>query len=773
MKNPLNKRILREMKTDRGKYMVILIFMVITIGLVSGDLVAADSMITAYRESFEKYNVENGHFRLKKEASDQLAARFEKENITVYKDYYTERTYEGADGNEKKLRIYKNRQDVNRACLMEGTFPEKEDEIAIDRMYADNNDLKPGDPLMIDDKSFTITGLVALSDYSAMFESNSDMMFDSINFSVAVVSDSCFESLGQNRIHYNYAWTYNAGNPADDTQEKEWADDLSDSIVRDILDEEGGSTLALSLGIVSMGNEIEEFLPRYANNAITFTGDDMGSDRNAMIAFLYILIAVMAFIFGVTISHTITKEAAVIGTLRASGYTKAELFRQYIAMPVLVTLAGAVIGNILGYSIFKDFIATLYYGSYSLTTYVTLWNSEAFIMTTVIPVLLMLLITSITLIQRLRLSPLTFIRRDFSRKQSRKAARLPKVSFFNRFRLRIILQNKSGYITLFFGILIATALLLFGLMFEPLLDDVASMAINSMPAKYQYMLKEETETENTAAEKFAVTTMDTYANGYDKEGAAVYGIFENSRYIKEKLPKKGVLISSGMAEKYLVGAGDTILLKEQFENRLLEFKVEGIFDSPTTITVYMSHDYYCEVFDQDDDYYSGYFSDEKLTDINENKIYSCITDKDMTKLADQMTVSAGGMFTIFKVFAIGLFILVVYLLTKIILEKNSNSISMVKILGYEDSEIGRLYLVATSWVVVISVLISFVLVTTALKEVFVVFMKSYSGWIPFQMSLSTYGQAFLLTIVSYLVVALMQMRKIKKVPMDEALKNVE
>ena len=57
---------------------------------------------------------------------------------------------------------------------------------------------------------------------------------------------------------------------------------------------------------------IEDYLPQYANQAIHFTGDDMGGDRQMMIVLLYIIIVIMAFVFSVTIKHTITKEAAVI-----------------------------------------------------------------------------------------------------------------------------------------------------------------------------------------------------------------------------------------------------------------------------------------------------------------------------------------------------------------------------------------------------------------------------------------------------------------------------
>ena len=57
MKNPLRKRVLRELRDEIGKYLVVFILMVSTIGFVSGFLVADGSMMTAYNESFEKYDI--------------------------------------------------------------------------------------------------------------------------------------------------------------------------------------------------------------------------------------------------------------------------------------------------------------------------------------------------------------------------------------------------------------------------------------------------------------------------------------------------------------------------------------------------------------------------------------------------------------------------------------------------------------------------------------------------------------------------------------------
>lgn len=44
MKSPLRKRIPRELKGEIGKYLVVFILMVATIGMVSGFLVADGSM---------------------------------------------------------------------------------------------------------------------------------------------------------------------------------------------------------------------------------------------------------------------------------------------------------------------------------------------------------------------------------------------------------------------------------------------------------------------------------------------------------------------------------------------------------------------------------------------------------------------------------------------------------------------------------------------------------------------------------------------------------
>ena len=797
MKNPLRKRLPRELKGELGKYLVVFILMVASIGFVSGFLVADNSMLIAYNEGFEKYNIEDGNFRTAEQVHKTQREEIEALGVKLYDNYYVEEPLD----NGSTMRFFKNRQQVDKVCLMKGELPAGTGEIAIDRMYADNNNLSVGDTLRSGKRTWKITGLVALSDYSCLFQNNNDSMFDAVKFGVSVVTEEEFDSLNQEKLQYNYSWIYDE-KPKTEKEEKEVSEDLMEDMGK----------------IVTL----EAFVPRYLNQAITFTGDDMGEDKAMMIMLLYIIMVIMAFVFGITISNTIRKEAGVIGTLRASGYTRQELILHYMTLPVLVTFVGALIGNILGYTVLKDVCADMYYGSYSLPTYVTVWNGEAFGLTTLVPVVIMLVVNYGVLRHKLKLSPLKFLRRDLSgRKQKRAIYLSPKMKIFSRFRLRVIFQNMSNYMVLFIGILFANLLLMFGLLLPSALSHYQVEIQNNMLAKYQYMLQVpvsavsgnkfdglisllefymDSRTDNEDAEEFSAYSLNTLPGKYKSEEVLLYGIEPDSRYVtidfnntkdkkdeagnKEKADNKNtanaekesaaVYISSAYADKFLLHVGDTITLKEKYEKEKYSFKIAGVYDYTAALCVFMPRSELNDIFDLGEDYYSGYFSDTELTDIKSQYIGSVVDLDALTKISRQLDVSMGSMMGMVNGFAIMIYMVLIYLLSKIIIEKNAQSISMVKILGYTNGEISKLYIMSTSLVVVFCLLLSLPLETVIMKVLFrEMMLSSISGWITLWIDPMIYVQMFAAGIITYGIVALLEFRRVKKVPMDEALKNVE
>ena len=773
MKNPLHKRFIRELKDDLGKYLVIFILLVVSIGFVSGFEVADGSLLKAYHASFEKYNVEDGNFTTERTITASQKTILEKNGIQIF----NLNNYENAFTNDTTIRIFAQRDKVDRVCLMKGEMPQGTGTIAIDRMYADNNSLSIGDTLEdADGNVYTISGLVALSDYSALFQDNAELMFDAVKFGVGIVSEEQFQTYDANVLRKTYAWKYDDASIAGSDKEEDVSKDLQ-STLREVI-------------------SIEEFIPRYQNQAITFTGDDMGGDGAMMVVFLDIVIVIVAFVFAVTTRDTIQKEANVIGTLRASGFTVNELVRHYMVMPILVTLLSALIGNILGYTWLKDVCAAMYYGSYSLPTYETIWNADAFIQTTLIPCLIMTFVTWIVLWRSLSLSPLKFLRNDLSRKKHHHSFPLShRFPIFTKFRLRINFQNIPNYIILFLGIMFGNTMLMFGLALPDILQSYQANIEKNLLANYQTVLSipseamdenhrfqsmmqlmkfsKAVETTNESAEKFSAYTLHTIGSDACKsDEVMIYGVMDDSKYVR--LPGNGIYISSLYADKYDTKKGDTITLVDEENNKNYDLTIDGILPYEGSISVFMPMQQLNEMFDLSEDFFAGYFSDTEITDIDHTYIGSVIDLDSLTKVSRQLTVSMGSMMYLIDGFCVGLFVVLMYLLSKIIIEKNAQSISMTKILGYNNKEIGRLYIRSMTFAVIVCIALSLPICSAVLVRVYRIMLKQMmTGWIMFTIHPMIYVEMAVLGFMSYVVVSILEMKKIRNIPMDQALKNVE
>lgn len=754
VKNPLFKRYLRALIADAGKYIALFLFIAIFIGFTSGYMVANHSIVTAFDESFEQYNIEDGHFILRREADDALMEFVTSQGVTLY-DF----NYKDKEVGEDTIRIYPNREEVNLPCVMDGRLAKEDDEIVIDRLYGENNDVTIGDVMEIDGRPYTVTGLVALSDYSALFKSNTDMMFNASLFCVGLVTREGYEALDDKGLVHCTVYKFNDP-PADDEEGWERSNDLAADL-DDYIDKRKDMR----------DDDLIEFVSSQDNQAIRFTQEDFGADMTMMEMLLVIVMAVLAFIFAVTTQSDIEREAGAIGTLRASGYTRTEMLLHYMFLPLFITVIGAAVGNIAGYTRMKEMMAGLYYHSYSLPTYVTRWSTKAFLQTTLLPCAIVFVVSLLVLFRMLRLPPLKFLRRDLRTQKQVHDLSLEHGGFLTRFRIRILIQNRASYLVLAFGIFLAVVLLMFGLMFGPVLTRFRGVIIDSMICERQYVLKEEIETADADAEKYCM-----YALKKEDDEVSVYGIEEDSRYLTGiELPDvlNAVTISSACRDKYGLKTGDRLRLKVRYGSRSFDFIVAGVYDYESTVAIYMKRELFNRVFFLEQEYFTGYFSDRILEDIPEEQVQSIITEADMTTIADQMMDSLGSVMGLFSYFAMAIFAIVVYILAKLIVDRNSHAISMLKILGYTNGEVGRLYNTATAIVVVVSLVASLPFARIAIKSLLGMFMERMNGYLPFYIAPWIYLFIPAVGIVLYALVHILQMRRVRRIPMSEALKNVE
>ena len=769
MKNPLNKRIPREFAGDWRKYFVIIIFMALMISCVSGIYVSNDSMLEALHKGPKLYKLEDGNFELNKEADSGLISKIEagEEKVKIYEHFFRNSKEDNdSDGkSDATCRVFKSTAEIDQASFLSGRAPENENEVAIDRMHADNAGIKLNDTIKIDGEKFKVVGLISYVNYVVLFEKNTDLMFDAITFDVAMVTDEGFDRLNS-RVHYSYAWQYE-DKPSTDIEKAEASSDFMKALMTE-------------LTVSGYNVQLNDYLPAYLNQAINYAETDMKGDVALIAIMAYILIAVIAFIFAVTISSTIDKEATVIGTLRASGYTKGELIKHFMAIPVIVTIIGAVLGNLLGYTVFKTVFADMYYNSYSLPAYKTIWNTSALIKTTVIPLVLMFFINLFVIVRKLELSPLQFLRHDLKKQRNKKAMRLPSVSFLNRYRMRVLFRNIPNYLILAFGILFAEIMLCFAVGFLGSVNHFTETASEMRLSNYQYFLTSSKDksgelisTEEKSAEKFNSKSL-YYAYGSRNEDTRAYGTEDGSAYVKFKELKKGeVEISSAFSKKFGLSEGDKITLDEKYEDKSYDFSIKGIIDDDSEIAVFMPIDRFNNAFDFDDDAFNGYFSQKKIKDIDEDYIATVLTEKDITKVARQLNHSVGQALLIFEYVIFVLSAVLIYLLTKLIIEKDEPAISMNKILGFFNKEIGSLYMLPTAWMVVLFTIVGFFISSEIIKLLFKAYMFTIDSYFEYYMSVPNAIKCMLFVLIAYAVVTLIDYRRIKRIPLSVALKNME
>ena len=751
MRNPLNKRLKRDLKNNLGRYMTIFVMFLLTISMVSGFLVAGSSMKISYEKGIEENNVEDGRFTLKQPIRDENVESLEDLNIKIYENNYIK--VKVLD--DSKIVIYKNRKKVDKVSLFEGKIPNKKNEIAIDRLFAKNNDLKIGDEIKVKGVKNKIVGLVALSDYSGLFQNNSDLMLNAHDFGVAVVDEKTFDQYYESEIKYNYSFTFN-NKKLSDKQKRDKGKDITSYLYKN--------------------TQISDFLLAIDNQCISFAGDDMGSDIPMMTVLLYIVIGVMAFIFAVIILSTIESESTVIGTLLSNGYTKREILSYYMKLPMIVTFVASIIGNILGYAFFKNIFADMYYNSYCFPPYKTIWSSDAFIKTTIIPIVIITLINIIALMSKLSITPLRFLRNDLKRKKKKHSIKLPNVPFLSKFRIRVLFQNKGNYFILFIGIFIASILLMFGLMMKPYFQYYKDLVSQNSLATYQYALKNQVEVDDAKAEKATISSMKTYFSRINDDiDISVYGMQQNSRYLKGinlRDNDKEIYISDGLASKLRIEVGDTITLKNKYTNKEFKLKVKGTYNYPAALSVFINQKQLNDLLEYDEGYFNSYFSDKKLK-ISSDYLANTITKDDLSSLADQLITSFDGSISMIVGFSIIMYLVIMYLLTKVVIEKNAVNMSLLKVLGYENKEIKKVYLKITTIVVILSLIICLPIEIQVMKVLFDFAFLKIEGYLPFYIPNYVYLEIVGIGLVSYLVINFLHVRKVNNIDLSLALKERE
>lgn len=739
---PVDKRIKRELKKNFMRYLLAALILFFGITMISAFFSSTDGILDTLSSEREKCCIEDANVTLVSKLSDENEKKLkeygvEKLENTSYADM------EAFDDDEYELRVFKVRSEIDKLTVTEGSLPEKNDEIVLEEKTAAAKDVSAGDKFSIDGREYVISGIVNVVDYNNVLKSVTSGVSNFDVFGVGFVSEDSFNEISEDKLTIQYSFTV------------ENDDDID--AVSDYLKDE---------------NLMMSILKRTDNPRIKSIDDKTATMKAEVILIGIVFIFLISFIFYVMSSASIEKDSTFIGTLFSMGYTRGEIVRHYLKLPLVVTIISSVGGMLAGTLGLSESIGKASYSSYSLPSFAGKINAYLIVLCCVMPFVIQMITNGLLLSKRLSITPVRLMRGKTMSGKGFRRVKLENKKFPVKMYIRIMLRGLKNQIVLFFGIFIAMFFLVMGFgMKDTLKEYVKDVDKNSM-YEYGYILKAPCEPENDADYQkvtiggFQVTysgiNMKLNVYGYEK-GQGVDSISEN---------KNEIVISDSTASKLSLEKGDDFEIYSTELKKNFTLKVTDIVHDPVGLTAFMDRTALNEILEEDnpEDYYNALVSDEEL-DIPESYLAETMSHSVNKRAAEEMDSMMQTMIIMLIFMAVVVFAAVMFILLKMIIEKSSYSISLMKIFGYTDRENNHFYLNSFFITIVISLAVSMPLDAVLFKSVWPMLNANLVGFVPVKIYPVTYLIIFAFGIAVYLIVTLLLRAKLKRIPMNLILKQ--
>lgn len=219
MNKVLRKRIPRDLKKSLLRNLALLVMIVLGMYLVISMIGGAETIIAGTEQNCRDKNCEDGEFTVFLPLTDEQIAELDKAGAEVEAKF----SMDIESGKNKILRVMKNRTDINLMTLDDGELADEAGEVALEKRYCEENNIKIGDKITLADTELTVTGIGSVPDYDMPVKNISDASAESSGFGLAFVSDDQYDAIlnagGQKAEDLSYSYVLKNG--AEDKEIKE------------------------------------------------------------------------------------------------------------------------------------------------------------------------------------------------------------------------------------------------------------------------------------------------------------------------------------------------------------------------------------------------------------------------------------------------------------------------------------------------------------------------------------------------------------------------
>lgn len=749
MQKILRKRILRDLKANLFYYLAPGFLIVLGMYLVVSFVGAADTVITGVAEKNQHLQVEDGQFSVfvpltEKEENDLVAA-----GITLEEQFYLD--YHGR--NNSVVRLFKNREAVNLASVDEGRMPVTAGEIFLEKHYARKNQLTTGSQITIAGRLFKVTGIGTLPDYDAVYQELSDSIVESETFGFGLVVPADYEMMktaGQAIKSESFTYAYHLNGTMDDS-------DLKKKLKDTYYDH----------------NKLTAFITAANNPRIAASADDQVITKIAGLIAGVVVMILFTYIISVFVIHTIDRERPVIGALYALGVTKKDLMRYYLTLPVIITVLGGMIGTAIGYSqwgVNLQMAESLNY--FSVPNLATVYSLPLLLYGIVMPAVVAAVVNALVIRKKLSQNVLDLLS---NRENSEQAATitLKRFGFVRRFQIRQMIREARTSLTVVFGLFIALLIMMLGLNCYAVCSHVSLE--NKADTRFEYMYSYKFPTEAVPEGGVAAfgKTLKKEVFGYNLD-VTLLGIDASNPYFDAAVTKgqNKVIISSAVARKFGLAAGDVLVLNDEEDEKLAAFTVDGVTAYASGLFVFMNLADMRDYFGETDTYYNIVFSDQPLN-LETERLNNVTTREDSVKSADVFISQMTSLIITMVAVSLILLAVVMYLMMQVMVDRSAFGIALMKIFGYRSKELRKLYINGNFYVIAVGAVISIPLAKWVMDQVYPILVSNVAVGFNLNFPWWLYAGVYGMILFLYLVINTLLLQRLKKISHAEVLKNRE
>ncbi|QGU95388.1 FtsX-like permease family protein [Clostridium bovifaecis] len=743
----LNKRILRILKENKLRYLSLLILIMLgsfTFIVAAGISQNLAALVTTFTEGYKQ---EDLSFRANNPITDM--AELEKEAEAIIEE---SKSFDAELSDSLTLRLLSKTEKLNIPAVIEGQPLFGPEDILLDPAFAKANGYAVGSKIEAAGKTFTVVGFVSLPHYIYPLKNVNDIMVSPNNFGVGVIQREGFAGIDNPTSIYSVRFndrTQSLNKQARQFRQRLHAEGITESDWVDIMNNKRARTAWASItGLKAMSVPLP--------------------------AIMFLL---CCLIIGIMIWRMIRQESVIIGALYAQGYRRRELIRHYMAIPLLLAIAGGVIGGFLALpSVAPSVIAMVsYYNVPIIDIKLSIFNFFIAILT---PVLFLGVSSYLVIRSELKRSPAELMKG--SKEKTRvnaleRALKLERFRFSTKFKLREQFRSISRLLFLFLGVTSASVFMLFDFTIMNSMDYAfKSSTMDTYRFEYEYAFKDlQYGKAPKGAEIFGAGRF--YAENNEGIEFYVTGVEPKSTILTLKdskgnsLPNGQTNITKPLADRLGIKAGDSVSFMNKQDGKSYTFHIDAVANSYAGQFIFMPIDKFNVKLGLPQSSYMGLWSTKKL-DIPDGQLSGTKSLRETASAMDELLGPMVSMVAAMTIIACVIGLIIIYLVTSLIIEESRNTISLFKIFGYRRREIRSLILNSSTFIILAGFIISIPVMTASMSAMYGYLGSMINLVLPTIISPLYVIICFVAIMLTYQISKLMCAKKVNAVSMSEALK---